>query len=79
MLRDKQHSKKDPPLGRPSTWEADGDRRVEALANLVDGLDLRTFLFDPDYRRRLNEVLAGFSDEEFDSFERHYTRRFTIN
>lgn len=77
MLRNKQHSTTPPP-----TWPAaapNGDVRIEVLVEMIDGLDLGCFLLDPAYRRRLNDALAWFSDEEFDSFERLYTRRFTIN
>lgn len=76
MLRNKQHSLTSPP------WPAaapGGDMRVEVLVELIDCLDLNCFLLDPAYRRRLNDALATFSDEEFDRFERLYTRRFTIN
>lgn len=79
MLRNKQHSRRDPPPLRPALGAADSDPRVAVLADLVDRLDLHSFLVDPLYRRRLNEVLAWFSDEEFDSFELLYTRRFTVN
>lgn len=85
MLRNKQHSRKDPPPGWLVAAGADGDVRVEgladlvALADLVDNLDLHSFLMDSAYRRRLNDVLSCFSDAEFDSFERLYTRRFTVN
>lgn len=75
MLRDKQHSRTEP----PAVPVGCGDPRVEALAEAVDRLDLHSFLNDPAYRRRLNELMSGFSDEEFDRFERLYTRRFTIN
>lgn len=77
MLRNKQHS-----LTPPPPWPAaapDGDVRIEILVEMIDRLDLGSFLLDPAYRRRLNAALACFSDEEFDSFERLYTRRFTIN
>ena len=79
MLRDKQHSRRGPPSGQPVHGAVDRDLRVELLADLVDSLDLHSFLVDPLYRRRLNDVLAWFSDEEFDSFEQLYTRRFTVN
>ncbi len=79
MLRNRQHSMNDPP-----PWEAKGgvdaaDLKTEVLVELIDGLDLYSFLHEPAYRRQLNDVLACFSDEEFDSFERLYTRRFTVN
>lgn len=79
MLRNKQHSRIDPPPGRAMAAGADCDVRVEVLADLVDSLDLHSFLIDPAYRRRLNDVLSCFSDAEFDSFEQLYTRRFTVN
>lgn len=79
MLRNKQHSRRDSPPCRLMAEVADGDVRVEVLADLVDSLDLHSFLLDPAYRRRLNDVLSCFSDAEFDSFERLYTRRFTVN
>lgn len=79
MLRNKQHSRKDPPPGRLLVAGADCDVRVEVLADLVDSLDLHSFLIDPAYRRRLNDVLSCFSDAEFDRFEQLYTRRFTVN
>lgn len=80
MLRNKQHSM----IPRASWLVAEDDRRgdddrVEALAEMIDCLDLDSFLHDHGYRRRLNDALAWFSDEEFDRFERLYTRRFTIN
>ncbi|HTH16368.1 MAG TPA: hypothetical protein VL974_06930 [Magnetospirillum sp.] len=77
MLRNKQHS-----MTAPQAWNftaGETDPRLEVLAEVVDGLDLASFLNDPAYRRRLNELLEHFSDEEFDDFERLYTRRFTIN
>lgn len=81
MLRNKQHS-----TIHPARWPAAGDGdeawsdiRVEALTEMIDSLDLDSFLRDHSYRRRLNDALACFSDEEFDRFERLYTRRFTIN
>lgn len=77
MLRNKQHSMTLLPPW--PTAAPRGDVRVEVLVELIDSLDLHWFLLDPDYRRRLNDALACFSDEEFDSFERLYTRRFTIN
>jgi hypothetical protein len=77
MLRNRPHSTIAVP---PWSGLAGSDgARVEALAEMIDGLDLGSFLLDPDYRRRLSDALACFSDEEFDSFERLYTRRFTIN
>ncbi|MBC7952726.1 MAG: hypothetical protein H7Z12_13030 [Rhodospirillaceae bacterium] len=79
MLRNKQHSRKDPPPCRLMAGVAECDVRVEVLADLVDSLDLHSFFIDPVYRRRLNEVLSCFSDAEFDSFEQLYTRRFTVN
>lgn len=86
MLRNKQHS-----MIHPVPWPAAGggdgpagtapwkDARAQALADMIDSLDLESFLRDHSYRRRLNDALACFSDEEFDRFERLYTRRFTIN
>ena len=78
MLRNRQHSRYQPPpvtarLRRPV------DGKTEVLIELVDALDLYAFIHKPAYRRRLNEVLVTFSDEEFDRFERIYTRRFTVN
>ncbi|MCR6631113.1 MAG: hypothetical protein NVV74_14285 [Magnetospirillum sp.] len=77
MLRNRPHSTITQPPWPSAAVE--GDARIEALADLIDGLDLGSFFLDPAYRRQLNDVLACFSDEEFDSFERLYTRRFTIN
>lgn len=71
MLRSRQQSRKDPP--------SEIDIRVPVLVELIDTLDLADFMRDPAYRRQLNEVLDTFSDEEFDRFERLYTRRFTLN
>lgn len=79
MLRNKQHVMPGEVLAGFSVSPLRREVRVEVLADLLDTLDLHSFLLDPAYRRRLNEVLACFSDEEFDSFERLYTRRFTIN
>lgn len=84
MLRNKQHSRKEWPLvdGGPPTAglsRADDDPRVPVLMEMIDSLDLHTFLHDQAYRRRLNEVLDAFTDEEFDRFERLYSRRFTLN
>jgi hypothetical protein len=76
MLRNRPQPITLPPW--PSLAGDDG-ARAEALAEMIDRLDLGSFLLDPVYRRRLNDALACFSDEEFDSFERLYTRRFTIN
>lgn len=77
MLRNRQHS-----IGTVPPWSAAADggmARIQVLAEMIDSLDLGWFLLDPAYRRRLNDALAGFTDEEFDRFERLYTRRFTIN
>lgn len=79
MLRNKQHAMPGEVLAGFPVGTLRREVRVEVLADLLDTLDLHSFLLDPAYRRRLNEVLACFSDEEFDSFERLYTRRFTIN
>lgn len=77
MLRNRQHSLRTSP---PWPAVADGGKaRIQVLAEMIDSLDLGCFLLDPAYRRQLNNALASFSDEEFDSFERLYTRRFTIN
>lgn len=73
MLRHKQHSRKEwPPL-------SPDDLRVPVLLELLDSFDMHSFVLDPDYRHRLNEVLDAFSDEEFDRFERRYASRFTLN
>ncbi|HLO75485.1 MAG TPA: hypothetical protein VK196_03415 [Magnetospirillum sp.] len=77
MLRNKQHSMTAPPPWSAST--RDENARIEVLTEMIDTLDLDCFLRDPAYRRRLNDALSRFSDEEFDRFERLYTRRFTIN
>lgn len=88
MLRDRQQPRKGagtrfgPASGSSSRWAVTGrnaDIRVPVLFELIDSLDLESFVGDPAYRRRLNEVLDTFSDEEFDHFERLYTRRFTLN
>lgn len=78
MLRSRQQSMKgsEPETGL-TRWEP--DIRVPVLVELIDTLDLADFVRDPAYRRQLNEVLDTFSDEEFDRFERLYTRRFTLN
>jgi len=70
MLRNRQHSRKEPP--KP-------DFRVPVLLELIDTLDLDAFFHDPACRRRLNEVLDTFSDEEFDRFERLYANRYPTN
>lgn len=79
MLRNRQHSMNDPPPWKTEGGAFRADLKTEVLVELVDSLDLYSFLHEPAYRRRLNDVLACFSDEEFDSFERLYTRRFTVN
>lgn len=88
MLRNRQHSRTEQPLWtarrRQPLWTArrrmgSADVKTEVLIAVVDALDLYAFIHKPAYRRRLNDVLAAFSDEEFDSFERIYTRRFTVN
>jgi hypothetical protein len=93
MLRNKPQSRKDglgndgpaPGFGAlPWVMPAAGafagdDLRVPVLVEMIDSLDLESFICDPGYRRQLNEVLDAFSDEEFDSFESLYTRRFTVN
>lgn len=77
MLRERQHSRKEPPsLG---TMVKPMDVRVPVLVELIDTLDLDAFFHDPACRRRLNEVLDTFSDEEFDRFERLYMNRFPPN
>jgi hypothetical protein len=79
MLRHRQHSRNEPPLWTAKRRVNSTDRKTEALIAFVDALDLYAFIHKPAYRRRLNDVLAAFSDEEFDRFERIYTRRFTVN
>jgi hypothetical protein len=80
MLRNRQHSRKDPPTGGNVVAVDEGmDIRVPVLVELVDTLDLHAFLHDPGYRNRLNLVIETLSDEEFDNFERLYTRRLTLN
>lgn len=60
----------DPSMGR-------GQEPV--LLEFLDEFDFEAFLSDPTYRRRLNEILDTFTDEEFDKFEHRYARRFTLN
>lgn len=84
MLRNRQHGwTAPPPWTGPRRTGPRGDLptdlKTEILAELVDTLDLYAFVHKPAYRRRLNLVLACFSDEEFDRFERLYSRRFTAN
>lgn len=79
MLRNRQHARFDPPPWTRKERGFAADLKAEVLTELVDELDLHSFLHEPAYRRRLNDVLACFSDEEFDRFERLYTRRFTVN
>lgn len=80
MLRNKTHARKErPPAETAAAMGLGPDLRVPVLTELVDALDLLSFLHDPAYRRQLNEVIETLSDEEFDRFERLYTRRFTLN
>ncbi|MGE5506021.1 MAG: hypothetical protein ACM31L_16485 [Actinomycetota bacterium] len=93
MLRNKQQSRKDglrfdglaegiavpPPAISGAAAFGSDDLRIPVLVELIDSLDLVSFIRDPGYRRQLNEVLDALSDEEFDRFECLYTRRFTVN
>ncbi|MGE5545719.1 MAG: hypothetical protein ACM33T_02385 [Solirubrobacterales bacterium] len=80
MPRNKQPTRKETPPPAHFVVVDDGtDIRVPVLVELLDDLDLNDFLLDPACRRRLNEVIETFSDDEFDNFERLYTSRFTIN
>lgn len=80
MLRNKQHSRIEPSTGGNVVAVNEGmDIRVPVLVELVDTLDLHAFLNDPAYRRRLSSLLDALSDDEFDRFERLYTRRLTLN
>lgn len=81
MHRGKQNSRKAaPPAGPVAAVDEGADIRVPVLCEMIDMLDLHCFFHDPEYRRRLNDVLGTFSDAEFDRFERIYTtRRFTLN
>lgn len=80
MLRNRQHSRKETPWAAKLAAMRDGlDMRVPVLTAMIDSLDLITFLYDPDYRHCLNEVLETLSDDEFDRFERLYSRRLTLN
>lgn len=79
MLRNRQHGWSEPPPWTGSRRDVLPDLKTEVLVELVDSLDLYAFVHKPAYRRRLNLVLSCFSDEEFDRFERLYTRRFTVN
>lgn len=76
MLRNRQHSRKDEGFRHAS---AGADLKIEVMCALVDDLDLHSFLHEPAYRRRVTEIFDCLTDEEFDRFERLYTRRFTIN
>ncbi|MEW5726716.1 MAG: hypothetical protein AB1918_02715 [Pseudomonadota bacterium] len=79
MLRNRQHTRKDWPTRIAVAADEGADIRVPVLNAALDRLDLHAFLYDPDYRRRLNALLDTLSDAEFDSFERQYTRRLTLN
>lgn len=79
MLHNRQHSRTEPPPWTARRRAGSADLKTEVLIEFVDALDLHAFIHKPAYRRRLNLVLAAFSDEEFDCFERFYTRRFTVN
>lgn len=51
----------------------------EHLLAFMDNFDFYLFLYDHDYRQRLNDILERFTDEEFECFERAHSHRFTIN
>jgi len=49
------------------------------LLDFLDSFDIHLFLYDPAYRRSLNEMLERFTDEEFEDFTRTHSHRFTVN
>ena len=51
----------------------------ENLLEFMDSFDVYLFLYDKSYRRRLNSILDGFTNEEFECFERAYSHRFIMN
>ena len=52
---------------------------VPVLLEFMERFDLARFLYDEDYRQRLNDILDRFTDDEFEDFEKVYANRFTMN
>jgi len=62
------------------TFHHSGKSVIEkSLLEFLDNFDIYLFVYDDEYRMRLNNILDLFSDEEFESFERTHARRFTVN
>jgi hypothetical protein len=80
MLKTKQPPKKDwYPLAALSPG-IDGRSPLERrLLAFLDTFNVYLFLYEPSYRRRLNDMLERFTDEEFEDFTRIHFNRFTVN
>ena len=59
--------------------DIDAEDHHHQLACFLETFTMESFLYDADYRRRLNIILDSFTDEEFDEFESNYAQRFTLN
>lgn len=81
MLRSKPTSKKDSLIARNWATEEKVQRfmQEQILFDFLDRFDFHSFLYDTSYRRRLNDLLEGFSEEEFNHFEQLYFHRFIVN
>jgi hypothetical protein len=80
MLRNRQTSKKEAAITAALGWGVGGRSPLERrLLEFMDRFDIYLFLYDPAYRRQLNDILDRFTDEEFESFERTHSHRFTVN
>lgn len=80
MQKDKTTSRKSRiNLSKPPLLSVSTHRPEPALLEFLDTFSLTAFMFDTEYRRRLNLILDSFTDEEFDDFEIQHARRFTLN
>lgn len=80
MLRNKHMSRKETALSFAARFAHYRRSTLEAhLLAFLDNFDIYLFLYDPHYRQQLNDILDGFTDEEFEHFELAHSHRFTIN
>jgi hypothetical protein len=80
MLRNRHLSKKETTLSAAFGPGLGGRSSLERnLLEFMDSFDIFRFFHDPTYRRKLNILLERFTDEEFESFERAHSQRFTVN
>lgn len=66
------------PMGKGAVLNQ-SEFRAMVLTALVEDLDLSSFLYDPQTRLQLREVMESLSDEEFGRFERRFSKKHLPN